>query len=151
MTLTSSIDVIIRENTIGWKVCYAATELRPLNVISNVGYLLSDLLIFRPNIFRKNLFSNCFQKLIYYVVQLSILTYTANYIDSARLTRSRVPTGSLSRGGDVTVYVWHKLTDLTHFFFSVLVSISVFMALSTVFHSINSPNNSPFSHLLFRS
>ena len=30
-------------------------------------------------------------------------------------------------------------------FYSVLVSISVFMALSTVFHSINSPDNSPFS------
>ena len=30
-------------------------------------------------------------------------------------------------------------------FYSVLVSISVFMALSTVFHSINSPNNSQFS------
>ena len=28
-------------------------------------------------------------------------------------------------------------------FHSVLVSISVFMALSTVFHSINSPDNSP--------
>ena len=31
-------------------------------------------------------------------------------------------------------------------FYSVLVSISVFTALSTVFHSINSPNNSLFSH-----
>ena len=31
-------------------------------------------------------------------------------------------------------------------FYSVLVSISVFMALSTVFHSINSPDNSPFFH-----
>ena len=30
-------------------------------------------------------------------------------------------------------------------FHSVLASISVFMALSTVFHSINSPDNSPFS------
>ena len=30
-------------------------------------------------------------------------------------------------------------------FYSVLVSISVSMALSSVFHSINSPNNSPFS------
>ena len=30
-------------------------------------------------------------------------------------------------------------------FYSVLVSISVFMALSTVFHSINSPDNSPFA------
>ena len=29
-------------------------------------------------------------------------------------------------------------------FYSVLVSISVFMALSTVFHSINSPDNSQF-------
>ena len=35
-----------------------------------------------------------------------------------------------------------SLPTLFHF---VLVSISVFMALSTVFHSINSPENSPFS------
>ena len=31
-------------------------------------------------------------------------------------------------------------------FYSVLVSNSVFTALSTVFYSINSPDNSPFSH-----
>ena len=31
-------------------------------------------------------------------------------------------------------------------FYSVLVPFSVFMALSTVFHSINSPDNSPLSH-----
>ena len=31
-------------------------------------------------------------------------------------------------------------------FNSVLVSVFVFLALSTVFHSINSPGNSPFSH-----
>ena len=31
-------------------------------------------------------------------------------------------------------------------FYSVLVSVSVFMALSTVFHSINSPDNSPLFH-----
>ena len=31
-------------------------------------------------------------------------------------------------------------------FYSVLESSSVFMALSTVFHSTNSPDNSPFSH-----
>ena len=30
-------------------------------------------------------------------------------------------------------------------FYPVLVSINVFMALSTAFHSINSPDNSPFS------
>ena len=31
-------------------------------------------------------------------------------------------------------------------FYSVLVSISVFMALSTALHSIKSPDNSPLSH-----
>ena len=31
-------------------------------------------------------------------------------------------------------------------FYSVLVSISVFMALATVFHSLNSPDKSPFPH-----
>ena len=34
-------------------------------------------------------------------------------------------------------------------FYSVFVSISVFMALSTVFHSINSPDNSLFSDSVF--
>ena len=36
-------------------------------------------------------------------------------------------------------------------FDSVLVSVSVFMALSTVFDSVNSPDNSPFSHSVLRS
>ena len=31
-------------------------------------------------------------------------------------------------------------------FYSVLVSISIFLALSTVFHSTDCPDNSPFSH-----
>ena len=31
-------------------------------------------------------------------------------------------------------------------FYSVIVSVSFFMALSTVFHSVNSPDNSPLSH-----
>ena len=31
-------------------------------------------------------------------------------------------------------------------FYSVLVTVSVFMDFSTVFHSINSPDNSPLSH-----
>ena len=39
-----------------------------------------------------------------------------------------------------------KTKSLPTSFFSVLVSTSVFVALSTVFHSINSPDNSPFSH-----
>ena len=43
--------------------------------------------------------------------------------------------------------LWYKPTELAHFFlYSILVSVSVFMALSTVFHSINSPDSSPLSH-----
>ena len=60
----------------------------------------------------------------------------------------RVPAGSPSRGGDVAVYVFdiNQPSLPTPFSYSVLVSISVFMSLSTVFHSINSPDNSPLSH-----
>ena len=57
-----------------------------------------------------------------------------------------VPVGSPSRGGDVTVYVRHNQLRLPTPFYSVLVSVSVFMALSTVFRSINSPDNPLFSH-----
>ena len=42
----------------------------------------------------------------------------------------------------------HKPTELAHsffFFYSVLASVSVFMFLSSVFHSINSPDKSLFS------
>ena len=55
--------------------------------------------------------------------------------------------GSHSRGGDVTVYVPHiNQPSLPIPFYSVLVSVSVFMALSIVFLSINSPDNSLLSH-----
>ena len=58
-----------------------------------------------------------------------------------------ITAGSLSRGGDFAVYVFDlNQPNLPTPFYSVLASISVFMALSTVFHSINSPDNSPFSH-----
>ena len=57
--------------------------------------------------------------------------------------------GSPSRGGDVAVYVCDiNQASLTTPFCSVLVSVSVFMPLSTVFHSLNSPNNSPLSHFV---
>ena len=52
---------------------------------------------------------------------------------------------SPSRGGDFTVSVKDiNQPSLPTPFYSVLVSISGSMALSTVFHSINSPDNSPF-------
>ena len=55
--------------------------------------------------------------------------------------------GSPSYGGNVAVYVFDiNQLSLPTPFYSVLVSISVFVALSTVFHSINSPDNSPLSH-----
>ena len=58
-----------------------------------------------------------------------------------------VPAGSPSRGGDVTVFVLGiNQPSLPTPFSFILVSISVFMALSSVFHSINSPDNSPLSH-----
>ena len=58
-----------------------------------------------------------------------------------------VPTGSHSRGGDVAVYVFDiNQPSLLTPFYSVLVSVSVFVALSTAFYSINSPDNSPLSH-----
>ena len=60
--------------------------------------------------------------------------------------------GSPPCGGDVEVYVFDiNQPSLPTPSYSVLVSISVFMALSTIFHSINSPDNSPLSHSVLRS
>ena len=57
-----------------------------------------------------------------------------------------VPTGSPSRGGDVAGYVFDiNQPSLSTPLYSVLASISVFMALSTLFCSINSPDNSLLS------
>ena len=54
---------------------------------------------------------------------------------------------SPSRGGRVTIYVPDvNQLSLPTPFYSALVSDSVFMVLSTVFHSINSPNSCPLSH-----
>ena len=63
---------------------------------------------------------------------------------------AEVPWGEPSRGGNVAVYVFNiNQSSLPTPFYSVLVSISVFMALSTVFHSINSPNNFLLSNSVF--
>ena len=52
-----------------------------------------------------------------------------------------VPTGSLSSGGDAAVNFFDiNQPSLITPFYSVLVSVSVFMALSAVFHFINSPD-----------
>ena len=55
--------------------------------------------------------------------------------------------GSTLRGGDVAVHVIDiNEPNLPTRFYSVLVSVSVFMVLSTVFYSVNSPDYSPLSH-----
>ena len=60
---------------------------------------------------------------------------------------SRVPAGSPSHSRDVAVYVFDKnQPSLSTPLYSVPVSVSVLTALSTVFHCINSPDNSPLSH-----
>ena len=67
--------------------------------------------------------------------------------DKAVAHTSAVPAGSLSRGGDVALYVFDiNQPSLPTLLYSIFVSLSVFMALSTVFLSINAPNNSPLSH-----
>ena len=56
-----------------------------------------------------------------------------------------VPAGLPPRGGDVAVYVFdNRACPLLFILFLCL--FLPFMALSTVFHSINSPDNSPLSH-----
>ena len=63
------------------------------------------------------------------------------------LTVNSIPAGSPSRGGDVAVYVVGiNQPSLPTPFYSVLVSASVFTALSIVFHSLYSPDNCPLSH-----
>ena len=58
-----------------------------------------------------------------------------------------VSTGLPSRRGDAAIYVFDiNQPSLSTPFNSVLVSVSVFMTLSTVFHFINSPDKSPLSH-----
>ena len=61
-----------------------------------------------------------------------------------------VPAGSPFCGGDVTVSVRDiNQPSLPTPFYSILVSVSVFVALSTVFHSTNSADDSLFSHAVF--
>ena len=75
------------------------------------------------------------------------MVHLSGTIMTLRYDVDRVPACSPSRDGDVTVYVCDiNQPSLPTPFHSVLVSDSVFMAFSTLFHSKNSPGNSPFSH-----
>ena len=77
------------------------------------------------------------------------ISYNVHVTNEEVRAKIQVPASSPSRGGDVTVYV----CDINHPslptpFYSVLVSISVLMAISTVFHSIKTLR---FLTLFFRS
>ena len=83
------------------------------------------------------------------VVTLAVLCAlcTALQCTASLIVSRAVTTGSPSRGGDVAVEVFDiNQPRLPTPFYPVLVTVSVFMALSTVFHSINSSDNSPLSH-----
>ena len=63
------------------------------------------------------------------------------------VSMATVPAGSPSRGGDVAVYFFDiKQPSLPTPSYSILVSVSVFMAFSTVFLSINSLDNCLLSY-----
>ena len=74
----------------------------------------------------------------------TVLTISLSLSLSLSLFRPRELT--FSWWGCYALCLSHKPTELAHSIYSVLVSVSVFMALSTVFHSINSPDNFPLSH-----
>ena len=70
-------------------------------------------------------------------------------VDSNTFSSSSCPSpaGSPSRSGDDAVYVFDiNQPSLPTPFYSILVSVSVFMSLSSLFHSIHSADNSPLSH-----
>ena len=76
-----------------------------------------------------------------------LLTVKKKGFHSLEFSLSEVPTDSPLRAGDVAVYVFDlSQPNLPTPFCSVLVSVFVFIALSTVFHSIYSPDNSSLSH-----
>ena len=79
------------------------------------------------------------------VTRGTLLRYRMMWPNTGLLPMPQVPAGSPLRGGDFTVCVYDiNQSSLPIPFYSVLVSISAFMALSTVIHSINSPDNSVF-------
>ena len=78
-----------------------------------------------------------------------LYSFTLSVMLSAqtKLLVVQIPAGSPLRGGAVGVYVFDiNQPSLPTPFIMFLCLISVFMPLSTVFHSINSPDNSPLSH-----
>ena len=92
-------------------------------------------------------FTLCIITLFYFTLCIITLICFTLCIITLFVLYAMVLAGSPSCGGDVTVYVCDiNQPNLLTPFYSVLVSISVIMALSTVFHFRHSPDNSLFSH-----
>ena len=97
---------------------------------------------------QKVVFFVCFF-LSFFLSFLFILHFIYHFAgNSSRLTWIKVPTGSpkFTWWGSCGLCCKHKSVKLAHPFYFVLASISAFMALSPVFHSITSPNSSPLLH-----
>ena len=80
------------------------------------------------------------------MVHTSLSTHDWTY---KNIPRKRSPRAQLHVVGMLRFMSVTNQPSLPIPFDSLLVSISVFMALSTVFNSINSPDKSPFSHSVF--
>ena len=88
---------------------------------------------------------NNMMHVLFHLDMVSVLACGCSLEVFPRILWCLVPTGSPSRGGDVAIYVFDiNQPSLPTPFYYVLV----FMALSTVFYSINSPENSPLSRFV---
>ena len=73
--------------------------------------------------------------------------FKSEYTSFEPLFKITVPKGSHSHGGVAAFHVIDiNQPSLPTPFYCVFASVSVFMALSTLFHSINSPNNTLLFH-----
>ena len=76
-----------------------------------------------------------------------VMSHYSNPLTETSFCFSLVPMGSPLRGGNVVAYVKDRNhPSLPTPFYSVHVSIFVFLTFSTVLHSINYQNSPPLSH-----
>ena len=145
-----------KEQNLCWIVCHASHPLPPppLSTTQSVKGLkwteLNFLEALRSFSVPWSLCSDVFVCLFNYSTCLAL---SWSLVAHLVLHNCNVPAGLPSRGGDVAVYVFDikQLSLPTPFFFFlilffILFLCAIFMAFSTVFHSINFPQNSPLSH-----
>ena len=132
-----------------WMPCFMLTHV-PLNALFHVHSCASECLVscspmclWMPFFHVHSCASVCLVS--YSHMCLWMLCFMLTHVPLNALFH--VPMGSPSCGGDVVVCVYDTNSPSlpTPLFYSIHVSVSVFMALSTVFLSINSPDNSPLS------